>query len=287
MTGKAYRPEPHATSRARVAAALALAVVSGCARLPPPDLSRDPAGLLGQVRAAQARVTSVRGPASVTLESPGQSGSLDAFVAAEKPDRIRVELLDFFGNPAMVMAAGAGRFAVLDLRAAVFYRGEATPENLSKFLPVRVPVSDLVTLLCGSAPLLDGSAAEAAEPDGEAMRLELEGPGGREFLWVGAGATVRAATLEPRTGGAGSFWRVAFASFAERGGALWPAEADLRSASARLTLHWKRGAEVNAASSPAAFALEPPRGVRVVDLSGGEVPSLDLPVRPGEGTPAG
>jgi hypothetical protein len=97
------------------------AVVGGCAsRVPPADLSRDPAALLEQVRAAQARVTRVRGSARVNIESPGGSGTVTELAAAEKPDRLRLETLDFFGNPAAVLVAAGGRFAFHDQRENVF-----------------------------------------------------------------------------------------------------------------------------------------------------------------------
>jgi len=267
-------------------AVLAATLAASCVRAPPPDLSRDPEALLGQVRAAQSRVRSVRGPASVSLESPRQSGSFDAWLAAEKPERLHIEVLDFFGNPSLVLVTSDGRFGLLDVSAAVYYRGAATPENLSRVLPFSLPASELATLLCGSAPLVDGAAA-AAEPEGDAMRLLLAGPEGRESLAVGEGAAVREATLEPR-GAPASFWRVTFGSFEPRGGVPWPAQADFRTATARVTVHWKRGVEVNPPAGPSPFSLEPPRGVRVQDLSPGEAPRLELPKAPQEkGAPAG
>lgn len=263
------------------ALALALALAAGCVRAPPPDLSRDPAGLLEQVRSAQSRVRSIRGAARISVESRVQSGSFDAWLAAEKPERVRIEALDFFGNPAAVLVARRGHFSLLDLKARVYYRGEATPENLARLLPVSVPVADLATMLCGSAPLV-GSAA-AAVPDGDAMRLDLLGNEGREVLWIGEGATVRAASWEPRAGSASSSWRVTFDAFRASGGMELPAEADLRSAAGQVTLHWESGAEVNLTANAAIFSLEPPAGVRIVDVEGGVAPALGLPAGPAQG----
>ncbi|HET8733181.1 MAG TPA: DUF4292 domain-containing protein, partial [Anaeromyxobacteraceae bacterium] len=93
--------------------AAALVAAAGCVRAPPPDLSRNPADLLEQVRRAQAGVTSCRGPGRLGISSPNLSGSLDAWVAAERPGHVRVEVFDFFGNPAAVLVAGGGRFALL------------------------------------------------------------------------------------------------------------------------------------------------------------------------------
>ena len=65
----------------RWAAALLAAVA--CARVPPADLSRDPAALLAQVRSAQARVQRVQGSARVRIASPDLSGTVAEFAAAE------------------------------------------------------------------------------------------------------------------------------------------------------------------------------------------------------------
>jgi len=265
----------------RGAATLALALVAGCVHAPPPDLSRDPVELMGQVRASQAKIRSVRGSARLAVVSQEQSGSLDAWLAAEKPARIRIEVLDFFGNAAAVLVAKDGSFALYDARAGIYYRGEATPENLARLLPLPIPVGDLAVLLCGSAPLLEGRAVNA-DPDGSKMRLEVEGPDGRQVLWVGTGATVSSALFEPRPRSRSPAWHVSFDGFGARDGALFPSQADLRSARARVTLQWKRDVEVNLASSAVPFVLEPPRGARIVDLSGGSPPSVELPFRGAE-----
>jgi hypothetical protein len=261
-------------------AALVLVASAGCVRAPPPDLSPDPRALLAQVREAQALARTVRGSARVGVETPGASGTLDALAAAEKPDRVRIEMLDFFGNPASVLVAAAGRFSLYDARAGVLYRGEATPENLARLLPLPLGAGDLATLLCGSAPLLDGEPV-AAEADGGAMRLELAGAGARQLLWVGEGASVRAARLEPAAGSRASGWSAEFDVFRRRAGARVPTDSELRAPDGRVTLHWREDLEVNVALEPATFRMDPPRGARVVDVGAGDVmPEVSLPLRP-------
>jgi hypothetical protein len=266
--------------KAGSATALALALLAGgCVRVPPPDLSRDPAGLLAQVREGQARVQSVRGSARVGVSSRSGSGSLDAWLVAERPDRVRIETFDFFGNVVAVLVADASRFALYDARAGVLYRGEPTPENLARLLPVALPPSDLAVLLCGSAPLLEGLPVEA-QPDGGRMRLALEGAGGRETLWVGDGAAISEARLEPRAG-AGPGWQVTFDSFRRRAGAPFPTDAELRSRGAEVSVRWEEDVQVNAAPDPSLFRLDPPRGARVQELSpGAPPPPVDLPLGP-------
>ena len=104
----ARRREPGAT-RAATLAVVAVVALTGCPpRAPPPDLSLDPAELLAQVRAAQAREAWVRGEVRVRVDGPGAKGSALAFAAARKPDRVLVQTFDFFGNTAASLATSGG-----------------------------------------------------------------------------------------------------------------------------------------------------------------------------------
>lgn len=266
-------------------AALLLTAAAGCVRAPPPDLSRNPVPLLAQVRAAQEGVTSCRGPARLGLSSPDLSGSLDAWVAAEKSGRLRVEVFDFFGNPAAVLVAAGGRFALLDARAGTLYRGDDTPENLARLLPVPLGARDLASLVCGGAPLLEGQAVSAEPGDGVVL-LEIAGPSGRQVLAVGEGASVRSASFLPGVRG-GTAWKATFSLFRHPGGRLFPTEVDLRGGGSELSLRWRDDLEVNGTPEDALFQLDPPRGARVVDLApGAPPPPLDLPIHPaGPGRP--
>jgi hypothetical protein len=264
-------------------AVAAAALLAGCVRAPPPDLSRDPASLLAKVRAAQERVTSCRGSARLSVSSPDLSGSLDAWVAAEGSGRLRVEIFDFFGNPAAVLVAGGGRFALLDTRAGTLHRGEDTPENLSRLLPVPLGAHALARVVCGSVPLLDGQAV-AAEPGDGVVLLEIAGAGGRQVLAVGDGASIVTASHLPGARG-GTPWRASFSVFRHPGGRRFPTEVELRGGGAEIGLRWRDDLEVNGAPDGALFVLDPPRGVRVIELApGAPPPSLELPIRPA--TPA-
>lgn len=258
-----------------LAAALSLAL-AGCPRVPPADLSRDPSALLDQVRGAQERVRRVRGSARVRISSPGASGSAVEFAAAEKPDRVHLETLDFFGNPVAVLVAAGGRFGFHDARANVFYRGDATPENVSRLLPVVIPVEELVVILCGSAPILPGTPLEVtAKDDLLLLTIGLGDVGQR--LAVGERASVewsRVRRALPARGAPASeaspAYDLEFDGFGLRSGARFPSEVklDAPSGKSRIQLAW-RDVEVNPDLDPALFRFEPPRGARVVDLARG------------------
>ncbi len=250
-------------------AALAALVACGPPRAPPPDLSLDPGELLEQVKGAQAKVRSVRGEARVRVDGEGMKGAVRELVAASKPDRLRVDTLDFFGNPVAQLATSGGRFTLYDARAKVIYRGAATPRNLARLVPLPLPADALVTMLCGSAPLLDGRPASAAPGRGVVV-LELAGDGRTQRLEVGDHAAIE---RSDRTGPGA--YALRFEQFRSRPGGRLPTDLTLRSDSPRvkLELHWT-DVEVNAEVEASLFRIEPPRGVRVVDLvaEGSETP---------------
>jgi len=268
--GRWRRVEPSAAAVGAVGAALFAAVaLSAChPRRPPPDLSAEPAALLAEVRTAQARVQTVQGRARVGVDGPGGAGTLDQFLAAEKPGRVRLEAYDFFGNVVAVLAVDAGALALYDAKEKVFYRGPATPANLARLVPVPLTPEALAMLLCGSAPLLDGEPTAASPGDG-VMKLELRRGDLVQRLEIGAGAAVvssRVVRLGP-DGEAPVDLDADFAHHERRAGAQVPKDVEARAAGAgvALSLHWRERV-VNEPVDPALWKLEAPKGARLVDL---------------------
>jgi hypothetical protein len=243
---------------------------------PPPDLSVDPAALLAQVQAAQEKVQRVSGRARVHIKSPQLSGSVEEFVAAEKPDRIRLETYDFFGNIAAVLVADHDQFAFYDAREKVFYRGAPTPANVSRLLPLVLPASELVTILCGSAPLLEGRAESVTSREGQLL-LTLAAGGTGQRLAVGEKASVEESLLRrvaPGPDGAAvetsPAYDLRFDRFRDVGRVRFPGLLELvaPAAGVEVELRWKNELEVNGPSQPELFRLAPPRHARIVELAG-------------------
>lgn len=265
----------------RTLALLAVAALAACTpRRPPPDLSLDPAALLAQVRAAQARVSSVRGDARLRVRSPDGSGTVQALVAAERPDRVYVQTLDFFGNTLAVLATSGGALSLYDARARVLYRGPATPENLARLVPIPLSPEDLAAILCGGAPLLDGEALRA-EPGRGHVTLELAGGGRTETLRIGPGAQVQRAALRAAGAAGPSGWDLEIAR-TDASGAGYASEVKLsaRDPDVSLGLGWEE-AEWNGPVDAALFTPPAPRGARIVEL-GAEAPPPGLLAPPAE-----
>ena len=188
---------------------------------------------------------------------------------AEVPDRVHLEELDFFGNPSAVLVAAAGgsRSTTPGRRSSI--RGAATPENLSRLVPVPFTAKELVTLLLGSAPLLDGIPVSATPERGQ-VRLRLERGEVTEDLWIGAHSAVERAVRRVAGGAGPGSWEVEFSGHQERSGAWFPGVVVLHSAPTQVEVHlaWSE-VEVNREPDPQLFEPLAPRGARVVELGDG------------------
>ncbi len=263
---------------ALAATLVALLGLTACPRTPPPELSMDPAELLSEVRTAQAKVERVSGNARVLIESPDFSGGLNEFIAAEKPDRLRLETLDFVGNDAVVLVADGKRFAYYDSREKIFYRGDATPENVSRLLPILLPPEEIVAIVCGSDPILPGKP-DSVSVHGSQLLLTIASGATGQRLAVGSAAAVEQSRVRRiETGPKGQPIETApaydldFSLFRRRANARFPTEVKLTAPAARVRvdLTWKGDLEVNGKANPNLFRLEPPKNAKVVDLKPGE-----------------
>jgi hypothetical protein len=120
-------------------------------------------------------VTSLRGEARVQVRTGDLRGSAQQVVVAEAPDRLRLETLGAFGQPALVFAAAPGTQALFVAREGRLYLGPGVARRLP-ILPEGFEVPDLVAVLMGRVPraALVGAAAGRLEVLGRERRYRLE-----------------------------------------------------------------------------------------------------------------
>lgn len=273
------------TARRTAATLVAALAAAACTpRRPPADLSLDPGALLAQVEAAGAAVTRVQGEARLRVDAPGARGVvMTAFVAAERPARLHVEALDFFGNPAATLVTADGRLAIYDSRARVFYEGAATAANVARLVPLPLSPERLVAILCGT-PLLAGEPVSAEAGRGF-VSLELRDGPRTASLRVGPGAALVRGSFRGAAPAVPDH-DVVYSEHTELGGGRFPANVVIsaRDPAVRLEVGWK-DPEVGRPLDPALFRMKAPAGARVVDLDVvAEPPQVPLPgaLAPGE-----
>src|SRR4051812_10316481 len=160
-------------SRSAPPSALALLVLLGCPKAdtvvagPPPD----PGALYFQVKKAHGVPETLSCDAKAFVEAPENGGRYALHVSVRRPASVPLEALTPMGDPAAVLVADQGRFALLDLRNNVFYRGPATPENLSRLIPAPLRDDELVSLITGDIPDLPGGRPSSAFREGDGYKL--------------------------------------------------------------------------------------------------------------------
>ncbi len=112
-----------------------------------------------------------------SVASPGgKRVPFRAWVWAERPDRMHVEILPPLGGPEWIVDAGSGRLAVTEVDAGTCFAGEETPGALARWLGVPTDVPGLVASLVDA----DGAFPEIFELRGDALgELRMERTGFR------------------------------------------------------------------------------------------------------------
>jgi hypothetical protein len=212
------------------------------------------------VRLARERTVGVR---AARGHGDGKFGGTGAsyLYALERPARMRVDVLNPFGQPQLSMATDGERFALYDLGAKTFYRGAATAENMARLLRVPVAPATLVRALLGDPPVLDGEP-EIIGVDAGGYRVVVRGAGGPDDFQLLLIETrwLRIVHSEQRG------FVVQYQRFPDRAGPALPG---------RVVIIDKSSAQIELEPGPAdidpeipaeVFVLEPPEGAAVVDL---------------------
>jgi outer membrane lipoprotein-sorting protein len=155
---------------------LSAALVSGCAAhvvgkagRPAGKLAMDSNELVRDLDVRRAEIHSLRAVARMAYHTSETSHRTRQVIVAERPDRLRWEVLSPFGT-AFVLAASNGMIAAYAPGEDKLYRGVATPENLARYANVDLSVPTIVDLLLGTPPLTPGGLMVVSR-DGDDVKL--------------------------------------------------------------------------------------------------------------------
>ncbi|MEW5722803.1 MAG: DUF4292 domain-containing protein [Thermodesulfobacteriota bacterium] len=266
---------------ARLLPALVLAAAvwtAGCAVLAPTpsgDGLPAPETVVERLRERQDLVRTFAGRGSIKLKRDKSEHYLEVMVAAARPDRLRLQGFDFMGRPVLILAVDDKTLSFLDYRQARLFQGPATPENLSRFLPLGLSLPEVVALLSGGQPLAayDRASLEARrEVGGATWVLSLFRPRGDwvEKVWLTPGG-LQVSRVELGHRGEKADYRLDFADYRTVEGRP-PAEtapfqikaADVQSTRELIISYTE--VSLNPELPATLFQLEPPAGVVVEPL---------------------
>lgn len=250
---------------------VSVVVLGGCTvRQEPPLLPAsgpfEPPPLAELMRAVDARrdaIQSLRAVARMHYTSPSESRKAKQIIVAERPDRLRLEVLSPFGT-VFVLTASDGTLAAYSRDEATVYRGVASPENLARYAGVDLPIPTAVDLLLGTPPVDRGEEGVVSR-SAEGVELWQNRTRGSQVTWFTT--LLEPVRYEQRDEDGYVQLRATFEAYASVGGTRLPTFLDLELPPSRerieITL---RDPEVNPILASSVFALEAPRGSREVDL---------------------
>jgi outer membrane lipoprotein-sorting protein len=250
---------------------VSVVVLGGCAvrqesRLPQVAGLAEPPPLADVMRAVAVRrdtVRSMRAVASMRYTSPNESRRAKQIIIAERPDRLRLEVLSPFGI-VFVLAADDGTLAAYSREEATVYRGEASAENLARYAGVDLPIRIAVDLLLGTPPL-DRAVEGVVSNSDQGIQLWQTAAGGAQVTWFTA--LLEPIRYEQRDEDGYVRLRATFDDYASVDGLRLPMLLNLELPASRERFEITfRDPEVNPVLARSMFALETPSGSREIDL---------------------
>ena len=220
--------------------------------------------LLRRINVAESQIYSLKGDAKLIVDAPQGKGAVSLFAAVTHPAFIHIEQLDFFGRPQGVLVTDGERFGLYMAQDGKYYRGPATPANLSRFLPLLIPPAELAAVMLGRAPRIPHESLEMRFDD-KTQQLVLVIIRGRvrQTLHVQP-PSYRVVKSTAETENA---YELEFKDLSTENGITLPKHAalDAQSVKTKVELIWKDVA-VNEAPDLTLYEFEPPEGIPVVEV---------------------
>lgn len=165
---------------------LGLGAFSACGPVPPPrDAYTKAPDIIADLEARRANIKSFRITGRVDHFGEQHRIQGKTFFFAVLPNQLRIELVSPFGSPLNVLTINGDIFALHDLREGRYLTGPAKPCNIARLVRIPLPREDVVRILIGYTPLIEGKSEVTWDTkgfyrvtitDGErTQRLEIDG----------------------------------------------------------------------------------------------------------------
>ncbi|MBW1739553.1 MAG: DUF4292 domain-containing protein [Deltaproteobacteria bacterium] len=192
--------------------------LDGCARSPKtlstphgPDVSR----ILESLEQRKNNLKTFKGVGRFKIVRGSKAGSSRMVWIGSQPQKLRIETLGPWGQPTMTFVINGASFFVHSRQDNRCFKGNASVDNLSRFISVPVSAQDLFDLLSGQAPILPFHRAKIQALKGEGRwLLSLYKKWGRliEKIWLRDDAKV-IEQVEVFDGWGNLQYRIAFSEF--------------------------------------------------------------------------
>jgi outer membrane biogenesis lipoprotein LolB len=246
-------------------------ICAGCAavRRPavvvPPQVLPSAAQLEAALTSRREAVHSLRALARIRYRDPDGSHSARQAIIAARPDRVRIEVTTFVGS-IFVLTSDDGALTAWERQENTVYRGQASPENLWRYIHVELPVSELVDIVLGTPPPRPGAQAEVSfDSQAGSVRLWQRLAAGALVVWFSESELPVAA--EERGADGQPLWRATFGEYRDLDGFPMATRIGLEAPIWHRALEMDLDSiDLNPELDRSVFALQTPPGSKVVTL---------------------
>ena len=173
-----------------MAAVMILCLFAGCAPryvVPPPSTDPpSPEYILQRIQQKDRTRTGLQGTAKVFIDAPNGKYVRNVAVVVERPDRLRLEAIPYFGTPDFLLSVNDGILKVFLPGEGHFYIGRSTKENFFSFFRIMLDAEEIIPLLTGALPpIIPGTAELSGAMTGVEYRIDVTNNGNiASSLWV-------------------------------------------------------------------------------------------------------
>ncbi len=152
-----------------------LVTASGCAWLiKPPDEDIAAKQCVSQWRGQNVTLQNFKGLLRIRIKTQTSAMSARAAIAANMPDKLRVELLSPIGQPLSSLVSNGSTISFLSAQDQKFYRINQSKTALEPIIHIPIGVDDLIEILVGRPPIPDYYAAQVTEGQNNACPVTLK-----------------------------------------------------------------------------------------------------------------
>jgi outer membrane lipoprotein-sorting protein len=194
---------------ARAAALLSTVVLlAGCpgAQVKRGHPEPDPAEIVAHLTSLRERASTLNADTKTDVRLGSERVNVTVMILAAWGGKLRFQALDPNSAMAADLASDGDRYCFLDVHAQCAECGEATPESVARLVRIPLEPDQVVEVLLGSTPVLDGTA-----------RLGWDAANGREILDLERHPYTQHIVLDGRE----RRWDVLESELLEDGKSLW------------------------------------------------------------------
>jgi outer membrane lipoprotein-sorting protein len=220
--------------------------------------------VLEELEARRRQFASFSAAGSLRVEGGKHTWSGRAFILSRIPQSLRLEVLSFFGQPALYLVSEGNQFLFWEPGSDHAYQGFTTGNTLKSL--VNFPLEDRKTLLllAGIVPSYDYQEAKLFKvQDTENLVLQLQDGPGRNSQRVWLEAEEFAVSRIERRRGSKLVLEASFADFVTVAGAVYPRSVLLKADKVVLSLNYKDFV-INEPLQEEAFQLDLPEGIKIL-----------------------